>query len=292
MNNKSKGYQPQISLNKKDSQEKRFAQSQSNSQNLIDFNFNGTNQSKTPEATTHLAKTDLISFTAGNEVSTINSKKQSEFNFINNRKTNSTQNIHTNLHSSNLIDVNSNNIPTNLKTLNDNLNKLYSNNEQQTQNSADINSNNGFSPYNSNNQQPNINIQNTYYQFYDNSMNNQMGTNMNNGIYSGYNPNRNNNNPNLFYNNGYNNTNNNQNGFNNYNAMNNCPNYSDGTPKNNYNHKSSFNGNYQRNMSYNDYTFGLTPTVGVNNNYYLNLTDEKDRKTKNEDPFKNLVSFK
>lgn len=280
--NKSKGYQPQISLNRKDQHDKKLAQPQSNNnRNLIEFNFNDSNQDKNFEITS-LPKTDMLSFTGGNEVPTINSKKQSEFNFINNRKTNSPTNMQS---TSNLIDINSDNIPTKLKTLHENINKLYSNNEYQAVNNGmESSSIKNFSSFNNVTQQPNINIQNTYYQFYDNTMNNQMGVNINNRVNSGYNPNQ-------YHQNGYNNTLNGQNGYNNYNSINNYANYSN-IPSYNFNNQGSLNGNYQGNMSYNDYTFGLTPTVGVSNNQYLNFTDEKDKKTKNEDPFKNLVSFK
>jgi hypothetical protein len=287
---KSKGYQPQISLNKKEYQDSKLVQSfSSNNQNLINFNAiaNSEAQNKAVEVTAP-TKRDLISFT-GNETPsmTTNSKKPSEFDFINNRKTNSTQNIH-----SNLIDINSDSIPVKLKVLHENINKLYSNNDQHNYGSFgnSQNLNNAYSSLNSIPQQ-NINIHNSYPQPYENPMNNQMGMGVNNiQVNTGYNPY----NTNQYLNNSFNN----QNNFNNYNATNNLnnmngyPGYNNNIPQNNFNNQGNFKGNYQGNMSFNDYTFGLTPSIPQTTNYYINLTDEKGQKAKSDDPFKNLVSFK
>lgn len=294
---KIKGYQPQISLNKKTPQDNKSIQSFiNNNQNLIDFNANTNNQIQDKQQNvTGLPISDLISFTYGNETPSItgNSKKPSEFNFINSRKTNSTQNLH-----SNLIDVNSDTIPIKLKALHENINKLYSNTEQNNYGSLSHtqNMNNSNSSFNTINQQNTNNNNNPgYSQFYDNSMNNQMRVGVNNfqtnTAYNQYNSN-----PNM------NNSYNSNNKYNSYNQMNNMsnmsninayPGYGNITPQNNFNNQVMFNGNYQGNINnYNDYTFGLTPSVPQPNNYYINLSDEKAQKGKNEDPFKNLVSFK
>jgi hypothetical protein len=221
---------------------------------------------------------------------TSNSKKPSEFNFINNKKTNSSQNLH-----SNLIDVNSDNIPVKLKALHENINKLYSNTEENNYGSLSNsqNLNNPNSSFYTLNQQ-NLNNSNGYSQIYDNSMNNQMRVGGNNfqtnTAYSPYNSN-----PHMT--NSFNSNNN----YNSYNQMNNLGNmnninaytgYNNYPPQNNFNNQGRFNGNYQGNINYNDYTFGLTPSVPQTNNYHINLSDEKAQKGKTEDPFKNLVSFK
>ena len=158
---KIKGYQPQISLNKKTQQDNKSIQSFThNNQNLIDFNPNTISQVHDKQQNvTGLPKSDLITFTYNNEAPsmTSNSKKPSEFNFINNKKTNSTQNLH-----SNLIDVNSDNIPVKLKALHENINKLYSNTEQNNYGSLSNsqNLNNPNSSFNTLNQQNLNNVKN------------------------------------------------------------------------------------------------------------------------------------
>ena len=241
---------------------------------MIDFSQQTTTQNKTVEVNS-LQKSDLISFDVTNDIPTTSSKKQSEFNFINNRKTNFTQDINPNSNN-NLIDVNADSTPVKLKSLNENISKLYSNIDQQDSNKMDYNNNN-LSSYNCL-YQPNINIQNTYHQYFENQVTNQGPVGPNNGYSNGYNQ----------YNQNYNGYNSAFNTQNNYNSSNNSNQFD--YSENNYNYGNP-NSQYQPNMNYNDYAFGLTPSINGGSNYF-NMADDKEKNNKKDDPFKNLVSFK
>jgi len=276
---KSKVYQPQIALNKNDEQEKTVIPSfNANNRNLIDFNLQKTTQNKSVEVKS-LQKSDLISFNATNDIPTTSSKKQSEFNFINNRKVNSISEFNSNLNN-NLIDVNADSTPVKLKSLNENISKLYSNIDQQESSKMDY-SNRNYSSYNCV-YQPNINIQNTYHQYYENQITNQGPVGHYNGQLNGYNQH----NQNQNYN-GYNGAFNNQN---NHYSLNNSNHVDYSRNNNNYGNP---NSQYQPNLNYIDYSFGLTPSINGANSHF-NMTEDKNKNNNNkkDDPFKNLVSFK